>query len=60
MLIDAGSLALSADRSAAGVLPDTGYGRVLGAEGRRLDGLFVDRIHQEHGFVTAKAPVGDM
>jgi D-serine deaminase-like pyridoxal phosphate-dependent protein len=55
VLIDAGSLALSADRSAAGVLPDTGYGWVLDAEGRRLDGLFVDRIHQEHGFVTAKA-----
>jgi D-serine deaminase-like pyridoxal phosphate-dependent protein len=57
VLIDAGSLALSADRSAASVLPDTGYGWVTDVEGRRLDGLFVDRIHQEHGFVTAKAPL---
>jgi D-serine deaminase-like pyridoxal phosphate-dependent protein len=57
VLIDAGSLALSADRSAAAVLPNTGYGWVLDAEGRRLDGLFVERMHQEHGFVTAKTPL---
>lgn len=57
VLIDAGSLALSADRSAASVLPDTGYGWVTDMEGRRLDGLFVERMHQEHGFVTAKAPL---
>jgi D-serine deaminase-like pyridoxal phosphate-dependent protein len=57
VLIDAGSLALSADRSAASVLPDTGYGWVTDVAGRRLDGLFVERMHQEHGFVTAKAPL---
>ncbi|MCI0430848.1 MAG: alanine racemase [Rhodospirillales bacterium] len=56
-LIDAGSLALSADRGAAAMLPDTGNGWVLDAEGRRIDGLFVGQVHQEHGFVTARAPL---
>ncbi len=57
VLIDAGSLALSADRGAASMLPDTGNGWVLDAEGRRIDGLFVEQVHQEHGFVTAQAPL---
>lgn len=57
VLIDAGALALSADRSAEGRLPDTGNGWVLDADGRRLDGLYVERVHQEHGFVTARAPL---
>ncbi len=57
VLIDAGSLALSADRSAERRLPDTGYGWVLDAGGRRLDGLYIERVHQEHGFVTARAPL---
>ncbi|HXV25356.1 MAG TPA: alanine racemase [Alphaproteobacteria bacterium] len=54
-LIDAGSLALSADRGAAGMLPDTGNGWVLDIEGHRIEGLFVDHVHQEHGFVTARS-----
>ena len=57
VLIDAGVLALSADRSAGGRLPDAGLGWVLDEAGRRLDGLFVERAHQEHGFVTAHAPL---
>jgi D-serine deaminase-like pyridoxal phosphate-dependent protein len=56
-LIDAGSLALSADRGAATMLPDTGNGWVLDAAGRRIEGLFVDHVHQEHGFVTAHTPL---
>jgi D-serine deaminase-like pyridoxal phosphate-dependent protein len=57
VLIDAGVLALSADRSAGGRLPDAGLGWVLDEAGRRLNGLFVERAHQEHGFVTAQAPL---
>ena len=56
-LIDAGSLALSADRGAAAMLPDTGNGWVLDTASRRIDGLFVERVHQEHGFVTARTPL---
>ena len=56
-LIDAGSLALSADRSANSRWPDVGFGWILDEAGRRLDGLFVERVHQEHGFITARAPL---
>jgi D-serine deaminase-like pyridoxal phosphate-dependent protein len=57
VLIDAGSLALSADRSANSRWADVGYGWVLNEAGRRLDGLYVASVHQEHGFVTSRAPL---
>jgi D-serine deaminase-like pyridoxal phosphate-dependent protein len=57
VLIDAGSLALSADRSANARWSDVGNGWVLDEAGQRMEGLFVERVHQEHGFVTARAPL---
>jgi D-serine deaminase-like pyridoxal phosphate-dependent protein len=55
ILIDAGSLALSADASAGEHWPGVGYGLVTDAYGRRLDGLRVGRIHQEHGMIESDA-----
>ena len=57
LLIDAGGLALSKDRSTAGQAEDAGYGLVYDAAGeRRLDGLRVADVHQEHGLIK---PVAD-
>ena len=57
LLIDAGGLALSKDRSTAGQAEDAGYGLVYDASGeRRLDGLRVADVHQEHGLIK---PVAD-
>lgn len=51
IVIDAGALALSKDRStAAGPGPDMGYGLVLDLLGRRLAAdLTIIDVHQEHG-----------
>ena len=57
VLIDAGALALSADRSANSRWADVGLGWVADETGRVLNGLFVERAHQEHGFITARAPL---
>ena len=52
LYIDAGGLALSKDRSTAGQAEDAGYGLVYDASGeRRLEGLRVAAVHQEHGLV---------
>ena len=52
VLIDAGALALSLDRSTAGLSEDTGFGLVLDASARApLGDLRVARVNQEHGFV---------
>ena len=57
LLIDAGGLALSKDRSTTGQAEDAGYGLVYDAAGeRRLDGLRVADVHQEHGLIK---PVAD-
>ena len=57
LLIDAGGLALSKDRSTAGQAEDVGYGLVYDATGeRRLEGLRVADVHQEHGLIK---PVAD-
>ncbi len=54
LLIDAGALALSKDRSTAELPHDYGYGLVCDAEaGRPIAGLRVHAVNQEHGFVTA-------
>ena len=50
-LIDAGALALSKDISAQEFMPDAGYGTLRG-----FDGLSVQALSQEHGFVASKTP----
>ena len=58
LLIDAGGLALSKDRSTAALPEDRGYGLVCDAvTGRPLPGLWVRSADQEHGFVTADRPI---
>ena len=67
IVIDAGGLALSKDRStAAGPGPDMGYGLVLDVLGRSIvSGLTVNDVHQEHGEIRsssrlpfARLPIG--
>ena len=58
VVIDAGGLALSKDRSTAGRAFDAGYGRLAHAEsGALIDGLMVASVHQEHGEVVAQEAV---
>jgi D-serine deaminase-like pyridoxal phosphate-dependent protein len=52
VIIDAGAIALSKDRSPVALNPDCGYGRVLDLEGKDLN-LRVSEMSQEHGFVIA-------
>lgn len=49
VIIDAGGLALSKDRSTAGRSLDFGYGLVSDRFGRPLGKLCVSEVHQEHG-----------
>ena len=52
LLIDAGALALSKDRSTQNVPNDVGFGMVADASGNPLDPqLHVARVYQEHGLV---------
>ncbi|MCH6587317.1 MAG: DSD1 family PLP-dependent enzyme, partial [Proteobacteria bacterium] len=54
VMIDAGGLALSKDRSTAAVPRDVGYGLVVDAAcGDSLPALRVARVSQEHGVVAA-------
>ncbi len=58
MLIDAGALALSKDRSTEELPEDCGYGLVCDADtGRPIPGLRVQQVNQEHGFVGSKGPI---
>lgn len=59
IVIDAGALALSKDRStASGMGPDMGYGLVLDVGGRPIQPeLSVCDVHQEHGEITASFPL---
>ena len=64
LLIDAGALALSKDRSTAATEADAGYGKVFSLDGRALG--TVSTVYQEHGVVVADAggdsidrPVGE-
>ena len=54
-LIDAGALALSQDVSAARTFDsDTIYGQIRDRQGKRVyDGLRLDTVHQEHGWLRA-------
>ena len=67
VLIDAGGLALSKDLGANTFLPDAGYGYVCDADGKRVDGLSVVGVSQEHGRVGVpdsawydRLPVGSL
>jgi D-serine deaminase-like pyridoxal phosphate-dependent protein len=52
LLVDAGALALSKDRSTEAAPQDFAYGLVLDAQGRRSFGrTLVRRVYQEHGLV---------
>ena len=54
VLLDAGALALSKDRSTEAAPRDWKFGRVLDLEGRpTLGDAMVTRVHQEHGEVRA-------
>lgn len=58
LLIDAGALALSKDRSTAELAEDCGFGLVCdAASGRPLDGLKVTSVHQEHGIIAGTSPI---
>jgi D-serine deaminase-like pyridoxal phosphate-dependent protein len=67
ILIDAGGLALSKDRSADHFRPEVCYGQLCLADGSIIPNLFVTSVSQEHGHVLvrdesdyAKFPVGSL
>jgi D-serine deaminase-like pyridoxal phosphate-dependent protein len=53
-LVDAGWMALSADRGTARQARDQGYGLVCDIEGRPLEDLIVAAANQEHGIVARR------
>jgi len=58
VVVDAGGLALSKDRSTAGRPFDAGYGLLADAvSGTVLEGLQVASVHQEHGEVVGPGPL---
>ena len=57
VLIDAGWMAMSRDRSTAAQARDWGYGLVCDAAGAPLDSLRYVDANQEHGILEARAPV---
>jgi len=52
LVIDAGGMALSKDRSTASQKDDCKYGLVTDVDGNIIDNLIVDAVNQEHGYVT--------
>ena len=67
ILLDAGGLALSKDRSADRFRPEVGYGQLCHADGSIISNLFVTSVSQEHGHVQvrdasdyAQFPVGSL
>lgn len=57
VVIDAGGLALSKDRSTAALPDDLGYGVVVDIDGRSsLGRLVVGGVHQEHGEIDGVPP----
>lgn len=57
ILVDAGALALSQDRGAAGLMEHTGFGWVCAERGEQLDGLYVAEVNQEHGMIASASGV---
>ncbi|HEY5597479.1 MAG TPA: alanine racemase [Kiloniellales bacterium] len=58
ILIDAGGLALSKDRSTAAGPRDVGYGLAVGLDEAELPEMHVVRVSQEHGVVAAAPGAG--
>jgi D-serine deaminase-like pyridoxal phosphate-dependent protein len=54
ILLDAGGLALSKDRSADRFRPEVGYGQVCDPDGTVIAGLYVTSVSQEHGHVHVR------
>jgi D-serine deaminase-like pyridoxal phosphate-dependent protein len=59
VVIDAGALALSLDRSTASQETDMGYGLVCDDAGDPIDDLYVQRVTQEQGVVMSRSE-GDL
>lgn len=59
LIIDAGALALSKDRSTKKLQPgsDAGYGLVADLDGRILPGMAVRKVNQEHGLIVVSGEV---
>ena len=57
IVIDAGGLALSKDRSTAATDHDAGYGRICTLSGDPTDAI-VHEVHQEHGLIRATPGLG--
>jgi D-serine deaminase-like pyridoxal phosphate-dependent protein len=55
ILLDAGGLALSKDRSADGFRPEVGYGQIADCHGKVIPDLFVTSVSQEHGHVKVRS-----
>lgn len=54
LVIDAGALALSLDRSTSRQTLDWGFGAVCDEDGSLIEGLIVRAVTQEHGIVAAR------
>ncbi len=54
ILLDAGGLALSKDRSADKFRPEVGYGQFCHTDGTPVPGLYVTSVSQEHGHVQVR------
>ena len=55
ILLDAGGLALSKDRSADHFRPEVGYGQVCEVNGALIGDLYVNSVSQEHGHVRVRS-----
>jgi D-serine deaminase-like pyridoxal phosphate-dependent protein len=56
ILLDAGGLALSKDRSADKFRPELGYGQICDLDGTVIPDLYVTSVSQEHGHVSIRNP----
>lgn len=54
LIVDAGWMAMSRDRSTQRQAVDQGYGLVCSERGEALEDLIVDSANQEHGIVSAR------
>ncbi len=54
ILLDAGGLALSKDRSADKFRPEVGYGQICNEDGTAIPDLYVTSVSQEHGHVRVR------
>ncbi len=54
ILLDAGGIALSKDRSADPFRPEVGYGQICTVDGTEIAGLYVTSVSQEHGHVPVR------